>query len=431
MKNIIKEAVKKELRELDKGLVSETPFGKSKGLHGISRKSVTGDDKALATARADFAIELIKRNLSTMGIDIPNVDDQTTIGYYKALKNFPVKFQLDKSVPQVFGPDRTIEGTASVDKRSTSKDFIMYLNHIIKTDKGTRKSTAEIKFDEKSLMQNLRGTDKSLPMLLTGVEYTVKLKNKNIEEGNLQVQMVGSKGAHTGTKFALPSNRVKKLYKYITKNGKELHVVIDDEKTKNLPKERKGALVVRNVATNVPFGVDQKKKLKRVQEEGENFYAYKQEGGGWEAITIIQDTREQVRKLTFLSLPENKFGKNIKKEDEFDDWVPVGGQISNIRADGSSSWNTSTLQNVLNNRLNSGNIKARESMTKDDTLILYYDSIERDLGTDAILVSASNIVNDFNSGGFVDKKVKVGPKAGGRDAFEKEGVATITLRKVK
>jgi len=424
-KRIIIEAIKKELKEFKN--ILEAPFGRAKGLEDLPRKSVTGDEKAVSLARAELAIDLIKRNLASMGIDVPGVDGDTTIDYYKALKNFPVKFKLDKPVPYVFGPDKTIVGTASVDKRSTAKNFKMYLNHKLKTEKGVKKSTAEILFSEESLMQNLSGTDKSLPMLLTGVEYTVKFKNKNLEDGKTLVKMAG-----TGTQFTLPSNRVKKLYKYVTKDGKELHVVIDGKRTKDLPEERKGSVVVINIATGTPFGVNKKSKLKRIKDEGENLSVYKQEGGGWEAVTVLSDTREQVRKLTFIELPENKFGKNVKNEgeDEFDG-INAGGEISKIETEEGVSWDTRTLQNVLNNRLTSGKIKARESMTKDDTLILYYGSIEKDLGTDAILVSAPNIVNDFNSGGFVGKKVKVGPKAGGRDTFEKEGTARITLRKVR
>jgi hypothetical protein len=175
---IIREAIKKELKEY-RDVIPDAPFGRAKGLQDLPRKSVTGDREALANARAEMAIELIKKNLASMGISVPDVSDQTTIDYYKALKNFPVKFKLDKPVPEVFGMEKVIEGTASVDKRSTSENFVMYLNHKM----NGKKSTAQILFDEQSLMQNLRGTDKDLPMLLKGVEYTVKFRNKNIEAG--------------------------------------------------------------------------------------------------------------------------------------------------------------------------------------------------------------------------------------------------------
>lgn len=425
-KRIIKESIKKELKEF-KRLISEAPFGRAKGLDKMDRKSVTGDNEALANARAEMAIDLIKKNLSSMGIDIPDVSDQTTIGYYKSLKNFPVKFKIDKRVPEVFGDDTIVKGTTSVDSRSTADKFVMYLNY----DLGGKKSTAQILFDKESLMQNLRGTDKELPMLLKGVKYKVKFRNKNIESGTALFRVVGSKKT-----FNTSLDRIKRLYQFTNKEGNDFSVIIDYNMTKKIPKkikERVGdAVVVRDIVNNeLISGVKSKSKLKRVRDEGEKISAFKQEDGTWEAVVKVVDSSEQIRKITFIELPENKFGKGFDGDDnESKDWVYGKGNISSIETKDGESWNTGTLETVINNRLNSGKIKVRKSYTKEDTLILSYDSIRRDLGTDAVLVSAPNIVNDFNGIGLLSKKVKVGPKAGGRDNFEEEGVANITLKKL-
>jgi hypothetical protein len=144
------------------------------------------------------------------------------------------------------------------------------------------------------------------------------------------------------------------------------------------------------------------------------------------------------RKLKILSVPNFAY-----ERDDDDDEVSGSGKktnvpkgeslatsnskISNIKGTGASSWTSDNIETFLNNEFKSNRVLVKKSISKKDTLILYYPGIKQKLGTDAVLISTDNISNLFIGKKLKNYKVKIGPKAAGREEFKEEGEATITL----
>ncbi len=141
------------------------------------------------------------------------------------------------------------------------------------------------------------------------------------------------------------------------------------------------------------------------------------------------------RKLKIISIPtfssneKEKERKKEKDENSGDGSIEVGSnsRISNIRGSGAGSWSSDNIQTLLNNEFKSNNVKVRESLSKDNTLILSYPGIQQKMGTDAVLIIKDNISNLFLGNKLKNTTVKIGPKAGGNDEFKEEGEAEITL----
>jgi len=140
------------------------------------------------------------------------------------------------------------------------------------------------------------------------------------------------------------------------------------------------------------------------------------------------------RKLKIISVPHFVDKRGDDEKEEGSSGVPRGefkasssSEIKDIRGTGAGTWTSDSIQSVLNNEFKSGNVLVKKSMSKKDTLILYYPGIKRKLGTDAVLISKDNISNLFLGKKLKNITVKIGPKAGGVEDFKEEGEAKITL----
>ena len=126
-----------------RNVIPDQPFGKAKGIDKLKTKSVTGDDAAHAAAKASVSIDSIKDRLQGLGVTTPDISDQNTIDFYKALKEFKFTFNLNKAIPGFFdGQKSNIKGMASVDQRSNAKKFVMYFTHN-KEKSGEEKSNTK------------------------------------------------------------------------------------------------------------------------------------------------------------------------------------------------------------------------------------------------------------------------------------------------
>ena len=147
------------------------------------------------------------------------------------------------------------------------------------------------------------------------------------------------------------------------------------------------------------------------------------------------------RKLKIVSVPnfayereDDEEGTSGSKPKGSKGNVPKGeslasnsSKITNIRGTGAGTWSSDNIQAVLNNEFKANRVLVKKSISKKDTLILYYPGIQQKLGTDAILISAENISNLFTGKKLKNYTVKVGPKISGKDEFKQEGEAEITV----
>lgn len=194
--------LEKILNELDyRDVIPDQPFGKAKDMNRLKTKAVTGDQAAHHAARAEVTIDRIKDNLRSMGVNASSLDDQDTIDYYKALKTFPFSFSLNEPIEGYFdGNNKGIRGKATVDKDSNEKNFIIYfiVTEDVDTEEDTYKKeekSYKIQFSPKTLYKNLSGTDISLPMLLEGKIYDVR-----ISEGGPKIGDVSSDDSKNDSK---------------------------------------------------------------------------------------------------------------------------------------------------------------------------------------------------------------------------------------
>lgn len=135
------------------------------------------------------------------------------------------------------------------------------------------------------------------------------------------------------------------------------------------------------------------------------------------------------RSLKIISVPsfvEPKTEKQEKSEGVYE--VSKNSSIDKIvTTTGKTNWVSDTIVGILNNELSGGRVLVKKSLSKKDTLILYYPGIKKRLGTDAVLITKDDIVDLFFGKKIKRTKVKIGPKAAGFDEFEEEGEAFITL----
>lgn len=554
----------KNINEFVKELIPDSPFGKAKDIDKLKTSPVTGDQAAHSAARADVTIDRIKDNLRSMGVNASDLSDQDTIDFYKALKEFPFSFSLNKAIPDYFGGEsKNIKGKASVDQRSNAKKFIMYFTH-----EGV---VYRINFSAKTLQKNLRGTDFDLPMLLKNNIYDVRI---SINKG----EPTTSRGEETPTEKEGPTDKGPAVPPEIKKNRNEIfrlllknygdyngEVVygdgfkdIDEAKEysrlqravksgkadkseltnfRNKSSRDEYSMMIANLRKDYPttffkklekafpeFNISYQKKMEEsfIVEAEENpdkykrwfiifgnvvgkdtidkldqnirefmaavkkwfavpityrgktqsynisfdgdkvnsywkkFYSTQKESISISSVleeilnekskppkgtTIGQgerwDDKEELpkyfdRKLKIISVPH--FTDKREGEEDGSGNVPKGefkaftsSEISGIKGTGASTWTSDSIQSVLNNEFKSGKVLVKKSMSKKDTLILYYPGIKQKLGTDAVLISKDNITNLFLGKKLRNVTVKIGPKAGGIEDFKEEGEANITL----
>jgi len=156
-------------------LVPDQTFGKKKiNRRGVDVSNTKDGGVAHAIAQAMFSADQAESQLQDLGVRVSDLDDQDTIDYYKALKNFQLVISLESPIDELFGGQKdNIEGLAYVDKRSNAKKFIMYFKHnsiIYKMD-----------FSPETLQKNLKGTSFDLPMLIKNGIYEVKISISDSE----------------------------------------------------------------------------------------------------------------------------------------------------------------------------------------------------------------------------------------------------------
>ena len=550
------------INEFVKEIVPNSPFGKAKDIDKLKTSPVTGDKAAHSAARADVTIDRIKDNLRSMGVNASDLSDQDTIDFYKALKEFPFSFSLNKAIPGYFNEEtKNIKGKASVDQRSNAKKFVMYFTH-----EGV---IYRINFSSKTLQKNLRGTDFDLPMLLKNNIYDVRISIKKGEPTEKSTEEPAEKESLKDDGPAVPPEIKKnrnEIFRLLLKNygGYGGSVVYGDgfkdvdeakeytrlqravksgkidkselTKFRNKSSRDEYSMMISNLRKSYPttffkklekafpeFNISYQKKMEesfiieaeenpdkykrwsivfgkvigkdtidkldenirefmsavkkwfaspityrgktqsynisfdgdKVNDYWKKFYGSQKESISISSVleellleksnppkgtTIGQgerwDDKEKLpkyfdRKLKIISIP-NFVDKRGDEEEETG--VPKGefkastsSGISDIKGTGAGTWTSDSIQSVLNNEFKSGNVLVKKSMSKKDTLILYYPGIKRKLGTDAVLISKDNIANLFIGKKLKNVTVKIGPKAGGVEDFKEEGEAKITL----
>lgn len=561
------------INEFVKELIPDSPFGKAKDINKLKTTAVTGDKAAHSAARADVTIDRIKDNLRSMGVNASDLSDQDTIDFYKALKEFPFAFSLNKAIPGYFnGESKNIKGKASVDQRSNAKKFVMYFTH-----EGV---VYRMNFSSKTLQKNLRGTDFDLPMLLKNNIYDVRISikkgkpNKEVEGETVDSESPKDKGpavppeikknrneifrlllknygGYNGdvvygdgfknvdeareyaklqrlvrsgkidkselTKFrdkssrdeysmmianlrkSYPTTFFKKLEKAFPEFNISYQKKMDEsfivEAEENPDKYKRWSIVFGKVvgkdtidkldenirefmaavkkwfATPIKYrGKSQSYNISfdggKVNDYWKKFYGTQKEsisisgvlsdllneksgyvfqygkskppkgttigqGERWDDKEILPQYFD--RKLKIISVPhfadkrgdDEEGGSSSTPRGEFK--ASTSSEIKNIKGTGAGTWTSDSIQSVLNNEFKSGNVLVKKSMSKKDTLILYYPGIKRKLGTDAVLISKDNIANLFLGNKLKSMTVKIGPKAGGIEDFKEEGEAKITL----
>jgi hypothetical protein len=134
------------------------------------------------------------------------------------------------------------------------------------------------------------------------------------------------------------------------------------------------------------------------------------------------------RSLKIISVPsfvEPKTEKQEKTDGVYE--ISPKSSIDGVTTTGKTNWVSDTIVSILNKEFNGGRVLVKKSLSKKDTLILYYPGIKKKLGTDAILITKDDILDLFFGKKIKRAKVKIGPKAAGFDEFEEEGEAFITL----
>jgi hypothetical protein len=162
-----------------KNLIPDSPFGKNKPhkRRGTDVSNTKDGGVAHAIAQALFSADLAEKGLQDLGVSVSDLSDQDTIDYYKALKQFPLQFSLNKKIDGFFGGKKdNIKGKASVDQRSNAKKFVMYF-----TD-GSTNEVYRMNFLPQSLQKNLKGTAFDLPMLIKNEFYKVRVSLKELSD---------------------------------------------------------------------------------------------------------------------------------------------------------------------------------------------------------------------------------------------------------
>lgn len=155
-----------------KNLIPDSPFGKNKPhkRRGTDVSNTKDGGVAHAIAQAMFSADLAEKGLQDLGVRVADLSDQDTIDYYKALKEFPLQFSMNKPIEGFFGGKKdNIKGKASVDQRSNAKKFIIYF---------TDGEVYRMNFLPSGLKKNLKGTSFDLPMLIKNEKYGVRISLK-------------------------------------------------------------------------------------------------------------------------------------------------------------------------------------------------------------------------------------------------------------
>jgi hypothetical protein len=164
-----------------KNLIPDSPFGKNKPRkrRGTDVSNSKDGGAAFAIAQALFSADLAEKGLQDLGVRVSDLSDQDTIDFYKALKEFPLQFSLNKPIEGFFGGKKdNIKGKASVDQRSNAKKFVIYF-----TD-GETGEVYRMNFLPKGLQKNLKGTAFDLPMLIKNEKYEVRISLKELSSSD-------------------------------------------------------------------------------------------------------------------------------------------------------------------------------------------------------------------------------------------------------